>query len=226
MKNQERSADKKRCVTCFVEKDYSLFSKNKPSADGYLSQCKECLKEKRRNLNITNPEAYELAKATARATKARLGKEHLKASKTNWDIKNAEHVKKYRDEHYKENAEYIKQHQRDLRLANPGIASKRTKAWKLRNPEKALDIKRYCNANYRAKKINASVSWKDNGKIDAIYKEAKRLSKLMWIEFHVDHIIPLQGEFVSGLHWEGNLQILTAFENLSKRNRLLTDDIC
>ena len=36
---------------------------------------------------------------------------------------------------------------------------------------------------------------------------------------HVDHIIPLQGAIVSGLHVEGNLRVITATENMIKRNR-------
>lgn len=37
---------------------------------------------------------------------------------------------------------------------------------------------------------------------------------------HVDHIIPLQGKLVSGLHVETNMQYLTAHENIVKGNRV------
>lgn len=63
------------------------------------------------------------------------------------------------------------------------------------------------------------VPWANAAAIAAIYQQAKTLSEQTGIPHHVDHIIPLIGEFVSGLHVESNLQILPATDNIRKRNR-------
>lgn len=77
-------------------------------------------------------------------------------------------------------------------------------------------------AKRRAAKLRATPSWANAAAIKTIYEEAKRLSILTGIPHHVDHIIPLQGSLVCGLHVENNLQILTASENSRKKNRFDT----
>ena len=76
MKNQECRTTKV-CVTCLEEKDLvGCFYKNKSSKDGYLTQCKDCLKKKRQNLIFTNPVAYQNSLVASRFAKEGLTKEH------------------------------------------------------------------------------------------------------------------------------------------------------
>lgn len=69
-------------------------------------------------------------------------------------------------------------------------------------------------AKRRANKLNATPKWADLQRIKEIYDNCPE-------GYHVDHIIPLQGYNVCGLHVETNLQYLTEKENLSKGNKLL-----
>ena len=67
-------------------------------------------------------------------------------------------------------------------------------------------------AKYRANKLASTPKWANLKLIEYIY-DCKPYG------CHVDHIIPLQGDIVCGLHVETNLQYLTAEENMSKGNR-------
>ena len=68
------------------------------------------------------------------------------------------------------------------------------------------------NTFRKAKKLNATPNWVDKEKIKIIYKECPK-------GYHVDHIIPLQGVLVSGLHIPENLQYLSASVNIAKKNK-------
>ncbi len=88
--------------------------------------------------------------------------------------------------------------------------------------------KHLCNAansKRRALRLSATPSWlteKDFEDIKEMYKLAQACSEVFEEQYHVDHIIPLQGENVCGLHVPWNLQILSAFDNISKSNKLKT----
>jgi len=78
----------------------------------------------------------------------------------------------------------------------------------------------HINAIRRCAKIERTVSWADLGAIKEIYIECAALNAVHGKRtYHVDHIIPLQGKLVSGLHVEYNLQIVLANYNLTKSNK-------
>lgn len=73
-------------------------------------------------------------------------------------------------------------------------------------------------AKRRSGKMQRTPSWCDTQAIKDLYLEAKKLEMITGDSYHVDHIIPLQGKLVSGLHIPANLQIITAKENFKKSN--------
>lgn len=103
----------------------------------------------------------------------------------------------------------------------------------LRNREKILTKKRkyyaenrekeiFRSLKYKLRKIKASPLWLYREQIDQIksfYDLAKECEMLTNDKYHVDHIIPLKGENVCGLHVPWNLQVLPAAINISKGNR-------
>ena len=65
---------------------------------------------------------------------------------------------------------------------------------------------------------NRTPIWAEIEEIEALYAEAKRLSTETGIRPEVDHVVPLFGRFVSGLHVLANLQILTRSQNAEKND--------
>jgi len=80
------------------------------------------------------------------------------------------------------------------------------------------------SARYRATKLNATPAWADLEKIQQIYTLCKQISEATGVLHHVDHIVPLQGKQVCGLHVESNLRIISATENISKSNNFLIEE--
>lgn len=70
-----------------------------------------------------------------------------------------------------------------------------------------------------ADKLQRTPAWADMKKIRKVYEEARVMSLMMDEPWHVDHVIPLRGRKVSGLHVHNNLQILPGVENVRKGNR-------
>jgi len=68
----------------------------------------------------------------------------------------------------------------------------------------------------RQREARATPPWADRAAIRAIYKKAKRLSKSTGEQHVVDHIVPLDGKLVCGLHVSWNLRVIPWLENARK----------
>jgi hypothetical protein len=145
-------------------------------------------------------------------------KEHYKQLAKDWYAKNKEVSIERAIQWIKEN----KQRASELNLAsyhrNKEIRKVQYKAWTQANKGKVLARVR----KYELAKINRTPQWldKDDGwVIQEIYELSYKRTKMTGIKWHVDHIIPLQGKLVSGLHVPANLQVIPAIINMGKGNK-------
>jgi len=133
-------------------------------------------------------------------------------------------------EWYEENKKRQNKKSVEWRKANPEKAQEIWRGFHNRNKTKRAaqhadwaqrnrDKRNASTAKRKAAKLRATPKWVNWRKVHAIYREARRLQDFTGVPMHVDHIIPLQGENVCGLHWEGNLQIIPASENCAKFNK-------
>lgn len=145
------------------------------------------------------------------------------------------------------NAKYNEKNWQKLKIYKAGYFQKNkkklttlNKEWRENNPEQTkLLNKLYYQAN-KTKMANRAKQWRKDNRGWHNYKNSLRrktvkratpkwanhnLIKEIYIscpEGHaVDHIIPLQGKLVCGLHVENNLQYLTKVENSRKRNTFI-----
>lgn len=86
-------------------------------------------------------------------------------------------------------------------------------------PDEVRAQRRSAGAASRAAKIRATPAWVNRQDVEPIYEQAIIQTRETGIQHHVDHIVPLRGRNVCGLHVSWNLQVIPATENFSKSNR-------
>jgi len=113
---------------------------------------------------------------------------------------NPKEIRARNKKYYHANKEKEATRTRKYRKDNPGIIN-------------ALCMKRHTD------KLKRTPAWADLDAIKTVYQSAQALTKITGITYSVDHIIPLRGKLVSGLHVESNLQLMPLSGNINKSNR-------
>ena len=148
-------------------------------------------------------------------------------------------------------AENAKRLKREWYLKNRELTKARAKAWAEVNPERRQEIhdknreiyreqhntynRAWFAANsekraaYEAKRratvLQRTPRWlteDDFWLIEQAYDLAKLRTSVFGFEWHVDHVVPLQGKKVSGLHVPINLSVIPGAENCRKNAKFLT----
>lgn len=155
--------------------------------------------------------------------RAKLALPGAKERRAEYDRKRWENDREYlvakNRRYYAANADAVNAQKRGYyvrKLPELRIASK---IWREANRH----VLRHLTAKRKKRIKKATPLWADMLKIEEVYLEAERLSQVTGILHHVDHIIPVQGENVCGLHVHTNLQPLPWRENLSKKNKFNED---
>jgi len=137
-------------------------------------------------------------------------KERYKVKKDTWNVRK----KQWRQE----NAASVAETMRLWRATNKAFEAESKRSWVEANRGR----KNYATAKRHAAKMQRTPCWLEPDQewmMREIYSLASLRSKITGVKWHVDHVVPLQGKTVSGLHVPWNLQVLPAVENISKGNR-------
>jgi len=161
------------------------------------------MKDRRAYLNAWRIAHIDEVRATSRASSARYHKANVQKRRIAGIVWRAANKDKLR-------AQQAARH-----AANPSKKRIAATAWQQANPDRVCAI----TAARRAAKLQRTPPWANLKEIEKIYTEAQSRTATTGTPWHVDHIIPLRGKHVSGLHIHTNLQVLLGVENKRKQNR-------
>jgi hypothetical protein len=214
----------KLCPKCSTTKAHEDFYKCKKNKDGLQSYCKLCILAANKSWAKDNKEKFKAYSKKFTETEHR--KAYLKEYKEQNKAAIQQKVKRYK----KENADKIKESSRLYRENNLGACKETQRKYRLENKERVLQSSaRYREKNKskyaryrshrRARERRAQPHWlspEDILRMDLIWKLRELKSFVAGVDHEVDHIVPLNGKTVCGLHVPWNLRLITRTENRKK----------
>lgn len=210
----QTSPTEKHCHKCGNTRPLSDFHKNRSQKDGHSTQCKFCTKESNKAYRESNKESI----AAYKKVWFQENKDRCQAKSKKWAEDNPERRKEIVNKSYANNRETALAYSKNYRKENREACANRVRDWELRNPDRV----RAKNNRRRAAKLNSEPPWLSEDQKEQIisfYSVAKDCEILTGESYHVDHIVPLQGKVVCGLHVPWNLQVLPSDINQVKSNK-------
>jgi hypothetical protein len=153
-------------------------------------------------------------------------RQQLREASKRWQQRHPETVKARKQAYKEANPEKVKFSQKltnqKQREKNKELYALSNKLWREENKEYVA----HKNALRRQRSKTQTPMW-DAEFTEFVYKEALQLAKarksLFGFLWHVDHIVPLKGTNVSGLHVWNNFAVIPAKLNMSKHNTFTGD---
>ena len=189
----------KACSKCGEVKPLEEFFVESKVKSGRGASCKECRKAQIKKYRVENRDEIAVYR-----------KKYYEENRDEVLARNRKHYEENRDKELARGKKYYKEN-RDKELA-------RNKKYSAENLQKKAAI----TAKRRAALLERIPSWSNEADLKAIkkiYARCKRINRLTGIKHQVDHVIPLQGDGISGLHHSTNLAIIPAALNKSKYNK-------
>jgi hypothetical protein len=198
----------KTCTKCKETKSVDLFYKRSDLPGKYASHCKSC----KRAHDNQHYHKEEIKKAKAKYAKERRKKEDVQ-------LREKEYKKEYNHRPEVKEAKRLFQQKRRLNKDFVAKEREREKLYAKQNPA----LFAYKTRLRKAAKLQRTPGWlteDDYWLIKEAYDLAALRTKMFGFKWSVDHIIPLRGKTVSGLHIPSNLQVIPLSQNSSKGNRV------
>ena len=158
--------------------------------------------------------------------------ECVKIQTSEWKNNNPEKQKHAMRKWWENNKETHNGRVKNWQAANPEKVKETAKLWVAANPEKVAEkTKRYrqrhpdqttawaaASVARRSKRVPNWLTPDDKWMLKEAYSLAKLRTRLFGFVWEVDHVLPLRGSFVSGLHVPTNIQVIPKALNRAKRN--------
>lgn len=204
-----RLVSAKKCTACLAERAARHYAKNR---DAILARKRETSTDRREYLRD-----YRKRSQAMRRTWYQENRQRLLSAAAEYRRKNPDRIADYR-------RWYAAKHPDRLRLASLQWRSQNKEHLKVYMREyRAENAALFAQhaARRRARNVLAEPAWlsdSEKRRIALIYQLSRTKSQWTGVPHEVDHVVPLAGEDVCGLHVPWNLKVIPAADNRAKCN--------